>query len=91
LNWAYLHEDGEHFSEYAGSASFGYDVTDRVGAYIEYFGFFPQATGATSSHYVNTGSTYQVTPDYQLDVRFGIGASGIRPDYFIGIGAARRW
>lgn len=75
--------------EYSGSASFGFTLTERVGAYTEAFGFFPRQ--GPSRQFFNVGSTLLLSPDLQLDARVGAGPSTKSGDYFVGVGLVRRW
>ena len=59
--------------------------------YVEVFGFEPQLGGAATTKYANTGMTAALTPNFQLDVRAGVGFNRAGPDYFVGAGFARRW
>lgn len=74
------------FTEYAGSGSFAYAVSERVGAYTEAFAFAPQDGSKTVQKYINGGFTFLFSPDVQLDVRGGVGPSAKSRDYFAGIG-----
>jgi hypothetical protein len=58
--------------------------------FFEGFTFLPGSYRGTNAAYLNTGVTYLVNPDFQLDARIGRGVSGTQPDYFVGVGAARR-
>jgi hypothetical protein len=91
VNVARLVEDGQRFTEWAGSGSLGVSLTERYGMYAEVFGFAPQLAGAATTQYGNTGLTAALTPNFQLDVRAGVGLNGTGPDYFVGAGFARRW
>jgi len=91
LNYAYASEGGAQFSQFSGSLSFGYGLTERLGTYLEYFGFVPASKGGPNAGYLNGGVTYLVHNDYQLDLRAGIGLNSPQPDYFVGVGAAHRW
>jgi hypothetical protein len=84
-------EDRRRFTEWAGSASLGITLTERYGTYVEVFGFEPQLRGAATTKYANTGLTAALTPNFQLDVRAGVGFNRTGPDYFVGAGFARRW
>jgi len=92
LNYAYLSEDGDRFSELSGSVSFGFSLSDKVGSYVEVFGFLPSGD-RPNTKFVNGGFTYLVNNDFQLDARLGGGLShDIKgPDYFFGVGVARRF
>ncbi|HVF10770.1 MAG TPA: transporter [Abditibacteriaceae bacterium] len=92
LNYAYLSEEGERFSEFSGSLSLAYSLSERVGSYVEFFGFVPSG-GRADTRFLNGGFTYLINNDFQLDARlgFGLGNPGNGSDYFWGIGAARRF
>ncbi|MBW3624064.1 MAG: transporter [Armatimonadetes bacterium] len=91
LNYGLPVENGERFGQFSGSLTFGLSLNEKLGSYFEYFGFVPGSEGGPNAHYVNTGLTYLVHNDLQLDFRVGKGLNGIGNDYFIGAGAARRW
>ena len=91
LNFAYPSEEGERFSELSGSVSVSNSFTERTGGYLELFGFAPGGKSRPNTSYVNGGLTYLVNNDYQLDARAGVGLNGYGDDYFLGLGAARRW
>lgn len=82
----------EPYYEVAQSWTFGYTLTDRLGAYTEWFAFFPSGADADpTQHYLDGGFTYLVTDDFQLDIRAGKGLSGGSDDYFLGSGASIRF
>jgi len=91
VNVARPRDENGRYTELAASASFGYELTLRVGMYAEVFGFAPQLDGVGRTHYANTGFTVGFTPDVQLDLRGGVGLNGNAPDYFVGAGLVRRW
>ena len=91
LNYAWVSEESERFGQFSGTLSFAYALSDRVGSYLEYFGFFPGEEAGGNRSYVNGGFTYLVTDDFQLDARAGFGMNPTRPDGFFGVGASRRW
>ena len=84
-------DESGRYTELAASASFGFDLTPRLGAFAEVFGFAPQRDNVGRTHYVDTGSTFCLTPNFQLDARGGVGLNGAAPDYFVGVGLVRRW
>ena len=72
------------------STALGYGLSDRWGAYFEYFGVYP--TGERDSeNYLNGGVTYLISNDLQLDGRVGYGLNGRDDDFFVGFGTAVRW
>ena len=72
------------------SESLGMGLTERVGTYLEAFGFTATGPDGAGAGYRNAGVTYLVSGDYQLDARVGVGFNGFSDDYFVGIGTARR-
>jgi hypothetical protein len=85
---------GEDYVEYAQSVSLAYGLTDNVGAYTEWFAFFPQnarESGVGAEHYFNGGFTYLVNPNLQFDVRAGVGLNERAQDFFTGSGVAIRF
>ena len=83
---------GDDYFEFAQSFTFGYSLTQRLGAYTEWFMLTPAgATSARTQHYADGGFTYRVTNNLQLDVRGGIGLSAASDDYFVGSGLVVRF
>lgn len=88
-------DDNDHsYLLLAQSFTAGYRFTDRLAMYTEWFAFFPSgatAEGVTAQHYLDGGFTYLVTPNFQLDIRAGIGLSRSADDFFAGTGFAVRY
>lgn len=91
LNYAVPHEQGHSFSQFAAPVSLGYTLTERVGSFLEVFGFAPGGLDGPNRHFANGGLTYLVNGDLQLDIRAGTGVNGAANDYFAGAGVSRRW
>lgn len=92
LNAAYLKDEASRFNEISGSVSLGIGLSERLGSYVEVFGFAPGGE-RESSKFLNGGFTYLLSPDFQLDARLGIGLGNHvdGPDQFFGVGASRRF
>ncbi|MFQ5993290.1 MAG: transporter, partial [Nitrospiraceae bacterium] len=58
LNYAYLSEDGDRFHQFSGSLSLGITLTEKWGAYVEYFGFVPETDDGPNASFFNGGFTY---------------------------------
>lgn len=88
-------DDERHsYGEWAQSFTIGYSLTEKLGAYTEWFGFFPSgsiAPDVTAQHYFDSGSTYKVTPLFQLDIRVGFGWNKHSDDFFAGTGFAVKY
>ncbi len=91
LNYDRSSEAGTAFNEFSQSLSLGWGFADQWGAYLEAFSFQPDLAGKVASTYINTGLTYLISDDLQLDARVGSGLNGINKDYFIGFGASSRF
>ncbi|MBC7806493.1 MAG: transporter, partial [Akkermansiaceae bacterium] len=87
----YVSDTGDQFGEVSSSLSFGFGLSDRTGAYLEYFGFYPAGRGRDDSNFLDTGVTHLLSNDLQLDARVGKGLSTNRDDYFLGAGASVRF
>jgi len=81
------------YYEIAQSWTVGASLTDRIGAYTEWYALFPSGADTQKpEHYFNGGFTYLVSDDFQLDVRAGVGLNQAADDFFVGAGAVvRRW
>jgi hypothetical protein len=83
---------GDEFVEFAQSWTIGYTLTEKIGAYTEWFVIAPAgAETARTQHYLDAGVTYRLTNNLQFDVRIGKGVSAAADDYFVGTGAVVRW
>jgi len=87
-------DDGHPFVLVGQSFTIGYTLTDQFGAYTEWFALYPSGATAPDTapeHYFNGGFTYKVTPDFQLDIRAGVGLNKHAQDFFTGVGFAVRY
>jgi Putative MetA-pathway of phenol degradation len=76
------------------SFTIGYQLTEQLGAYTEWFALYPSSAIAPDvgpEHYFNGGFTFKVTPDFQLDIRAGVGLNRHAVDFFTGAGFAVRY
>jgi hypothetical protein len=80
------------YTEWAQSWTFGYSLTDRMGAYTEWFGLFPHsADTAQIENYFNGGFTFYLTDNVMWDIRAGVGLDEAADDYFAGSGISFRF
>lgn len=82
---------GGRFVQTSSSLSVAFALTDELGTYVEYFGFYPNANDSGAAHSLNNGFTYLITDNFQLDVRVGFGLNEEADDFFTGIGFSWRW
>lgn len=67
----------------------GYSFSEKIGGYIEFFGFIPQIE--KPDHRFDGGLTYLFNPNHQLDVSAGFGLSKISPKYYVSLGYSFRF
>jgi hypothetical protein len=87
-------DTGHGFTVFANSLTLGHSWTDKLGGYFEYFAFFPHGAveaGVRPEYYLDGGFTYLVTPNFQLDVRAGVGLNRSADDFFAGSGFVVRY
>lgn len=70
------------------TSSLGYSITEKLGSYIELFGFAPQKQ--TAYHNFDGGITYLVNANFMVDVSAGVGLTEMAPDHYIAFGFSFR-
>jgi Putative MetA-pathway of phenol degradation len=66
----------------------GLSVTEKLGAYIELFGFAPQNDSA--NHSFDGGFTYLINPNFMLDLSSGVGITNNAPERYFALGFSFR-
>lgn len=66
----------------------GYSITEKLGSYIELFGFAPQNNEA--NHNFDGGITYLISTNFMLDLSSGFGISENAPDNYFALGFSFR-
>ncbi len=84
----YASTDGDRFVQGAGSVLVGYSISDRIGAFAEYFLISPNTKGSGTVHYVDFGATYLLTDQIQLDATVGFGLNDEADKFFVGGGVS---
>ncbi|MGB6044240.1 MAG: transporter [Pirellulales bacterium] len=83
---------GDGYFEIAQSVAFGYSLTDRLGAFTEWYAFFPHsADTALPEHVFDGGFTYLINDNFQLDISAGVGLNNAADDFFVATGAVVRF
>jgi hypothetical protein len=72
--------------EYIASLSLGISLTDRLGTFVESYGIFSERS---AQPVLNTGLTYLLLPNLQLDAHAGLGLNDVRG--YLGAGASVLW
>ncbi len=84
-------DDDDRFFQVSASLSAAVALSEKVGAYVEYFGFYPNAEHSDAAHSVNGGLTYLINNNFQIDWRIGAGLNEEADDFFTGVGFAFRF
>lgn len=66
----------------------GLSITDKLGAYAEFFGFAPQNDKA--DHSFDGGITYLINNNFMVDLSSGIGVTNNAPKNYIAVGCSFR-
>lgn len=83
---------GTSYAEFAQSFAIGYSLTDRLGAFTEWFVFVPHsAEDARNEHYLDGGFTFYITDNIMWDIRAGMGLDEDADDFFAGSGLSFRF
>lgn len=81
--------DGDSASPgYFYSVALGIGLTEKLGMFAESYGLIPEAGGP--EHLLDTGFTYLLFPNFQLDISGGLGLSEQAADHFISFGLSYR-
>ena len=79
------------YEEFFHSVSVAAAITNRLGAYSEYYTLAPSgADTMVPEHYFDGGFTYLITNDIQWDIYAGLGLNDAADDYFAGSGLSFR-
>lgn len=91
LGYASAVDGDDRYDQGFGSVAVGFGVGERLGTFLEYFGFFPGSADGSDLHFVDGGVTWLVDDGLLLDARVGKGVNGIEDDFFLGAGATVRF
>lgn len=72
------------------TAALGIGVSERLGVFLESFGFAGLEASRPTRHSVDGGLTLLLAPNLQLDVRGGVGLDDDAEDWFLGTGVSVR-
>ena len=84
-NW----EDDSPETIYRYGVSFNFSVSDRLGAFAEFYGDLPEANA--SSHLFDGGFTFLINNNLQLDLAAGTALTENAPDFYGGGGISVRF
>lgn len=73
------------------TVALGFGLADRVGAFVESFGFLGLADGRPDRHSIDGGFTVLLNDALQLDTSAGLGLNAAADDWFVAAGASVRF
>ncbi len=86
-----IDDTGDAYLEMAQSWTVGYSLSEKWGAYTEWFALIPSgADTARTESYANGGLTYLFSNNVQFDIRVGWGLNEAAADFFTGTGFSIR-
>ena len=84
-------ESGDHFSQFFQSASLEYEWTEKLHVFGEWYAFLPCGSSDDRvQHYYDSGLTYLLSPNVQVDWSAGLGLSPAADRFFTGCGVTIR-
>jgi len=83
-------DDPTRVVQLAPVLSLGWDATDRIGLFVEWYSSV-KANDEPTQESTDGGITFLVTDDLQIDFAGGAGLNAPAPDFYVGAGLAWRW
>ncbi len=85
-------DDGvEEYFEGSGSLTFGFDLSEVIGLYLETYAILPfESSNAKQEYYFDGGFTILAHDNLQLDIRSGLGLNNNSDEMFVGTGFVYR-
>ena len=79
--------------EFSTGLTSAFQVTKRLEAFVEWDAFYTFAGAGTVGprHYAVGGLVYFITPNFEVDVRAGVGLNHLSNDFLTGVGFAARY
>lgn len=79
-----------YFYQTQASVAVSYELTDRLTPYIEYYGLYPAALGADCAHALDSGFSYRITDNVQIDFSVGMGLNDAADTFYASCGLSLR-
>jgi len=91
IGWARPEDEGQRFNSFYGSVAAGFGVAQNTSVFAELIFFDRESDRGPSTTTFQTGLTYLINPDLQLDIRAARRLSSEGADILIGLGASARF
>lgn len=83
--------DSGQFYQTAATLAAAYQIHERVGLYVEYFGVYPRFRDSDCAHLLSAGPVFKITDSISLDTRVSVGLNEEAPDFQTSIGFGIRF
>jgi hypothetical protein len=90
-DWVYNEDDGNYDIEWLHSATIGFDLTEKMGLYVEAVGIASAAEGFQYQAFFDTGLTYRMNENVQFDCGTRIGLTDASDDIGVFAGVSVRY
>lgn len=77
-------------SSYVYTLSAGLALGEKLSGFAELFGEIPGSAAGDTAHSFDSGLTFRLRPNLQLDLAAGVGLTDAAPDWFAGLGVSIR-
>jgi hypothetical protein len=84
-------EADERFETAFGSLALGFAASERLGLFVELYALGRETPGGDLAPTFDTGATWLLSPDLQLDARVEIPLGRGEPEPSLGVGLVARW
>ena len=84
-------DDDRYVFDFVHTATLAYDLCEEVGFYVEYAGFLSLNDEEDYRAYFDTGLTYALSGDVQLDLGIRVGLTEAADDFGVFTGVSLRW
>lgn len=91
IGWARPEDDGRRFNSFFASVAAGFGVAKNTSVFTELIFFDRESDRGPSTTTFQTGVTYLINPDLQVDLRAARRLSSDGADILIGLGASARF
>ncbi|MFT4177313.1 MAG: transporter [Luteolibacter sp.] len=87
----FVHTGDDYATEFVHSAVIGYDLTDKIGTFIEYIGVAGSEGDSSYRATAQTGITYALSENMMLDTGVRVGLNDAAEDFGVFVGGSIRY
>jgi hypothetical protein len=91
VGYSHAADGSQRYEQFFASASASFQLNDKLGGFLEGYGFSRESVDGSATYYADAGLSYLVSSDLALDVRVGTGLDKPHPHWFTGLGLSVRF